>query len=83
MHFAEYRRIITQDKGTCKRRNLHEDVTWSWRVIYANNEGAFEGMINQMLQQANSYGYADCVKWCEEQAALCWAAQQAQAAAAE
>ena len=40
-------------------------------------------MINQMLQQAASYGYADCVAWCEEQAALCWAAQQAQAAAAE
>ena len=58
-------------------------VTWSWRAIYAQNEGAFEGMINQMLQQANSYGYADCVAWCEEQAALCWAAQQAQAAAAE
>ena len=33
-----------------------------------------------MIQQANNYGYAECVKWCEEQAALCWAAQQAQAA---
>ena len=55
-------------------------VTWSWRAIYADNEGAFNGMVQQMIQQANNYGYADCVKWCEEQAALCWAAQQAQAA---
>ena len=57
--------------------------TWSWRAIYADNEGAFNGMVQQMIQQANSYGYTDCVKWCEEQAALCWAAQQAQAAAVE
>ena len=54
--------------------------TWSWRAIYADNDGAFEGMVNQMIQQANNYGYKDCVAWCEEQAALCWAAQQAQAA---
>ena len=40
-------------------------------------------MIQQMINQANGYGYADCVAWCEKQAALCWAAQQAQAAAAE
>ena len=57
--------------------------TWSWRAIYAENDGAFEGMIRQMIQQADSYGYAKCVEWCEEQAALCWAAQQEQASAAE
>lgn len=57
--------------------------TWSWRAIYAENDGAFQGMVTQMIQQANGYGYADCVKWCEEQAALCWAAQQAQAANAQ
>ncbi len=58
-------------------------TTWSWRAIYAENEGAFQGMVQQMIQQANNYGYADCVKWCEEQAALCWAAQQAQATQTE
>ncbi len=54
--------------------------TGSWRAIYAKNDGEFEFHLKTMIQQANSYGYADCVKWCEEQAALCWAAQQAQAA---
>ena len=54
--------------------------TWSWRAIYAESDGAFDGMIKQMLQQANGYGYADCIAWCEEEAAKCWAAQQAQAA---
>ena len=54
--------------------------TGSWRAIYAKNDGEFEFHLNTMIQQANNYGYADCVKWCEEQAALCWAAQQAQAA---
>ena len=40
-------------------------------------------MVAQMIQQANAYGYAECVKWCEEQAALCWAAQLAQASLVE
>ena len=36
-----------------------------------------------MLKDADAYGYKDCVAWCEEQAALCWAAQQAQAAVSQ
>ena len=53
--------------------------TYSWRAIYAKNDGEFDFHLNQMIKDCNAYGYADCVAWCEEQAALCWAAQQAQA----
>jgi len=55
--------------------------TNSWRAIYAKNDGEFEFHVNAMINECNAYGYADCVAWCQEQAALCWAAQQAQAAA--
>ena len=54
--------------------------TYSWRAIYAKNDGEFNFHLNQMIKDCNAYGYQDCVAWCEEQAALCWAAQQAQAA---
>lgn len=54
--------------------------TYSWRAIYAKADPEFEHHVNEMLKQCDSYGYQDCVAWCQEQAALCWAAQQAQAA---
>ena len=57
--------------------------TWSWRAIYAKSEGEFKGMVQQMINQANGYGYKDCIAWCEAEAAKCWEAQQAQAAAVQ
>ena len=48
--------------------------------MYAKNDGEFNFHLNQMIKDCNAYGYQDCVAWCEEQAALCRAAQQAQAA---
>lgn len=54
--------------------------TYSWRAIYAKNDGEFEFHLNQMINDCKAYGYEECVAWCREQAALCWAAQQAQAA---
>ena len=54
--------------------------TYSWRAIYAKNDGEFNFHISQMIKDCNAYGYEACVEWCNEQAALCWAAQQAQAA---
>lgn len=54
--------------------------TYSWRCIYSKADPEFEHHLNDMLKQCDSYGYQDCVAWCEDQAALCWAAQQEQAA---
>ena len=57
--------------------------TYSWRAIYSKADPEFEHHLNDMIKLCNSYGYQECVAWCEEQAALCWAAQQEQAARSE
>ena len=50
-------------------------VTYSWRAIYANSDAEFDSIVAEMIQQANAYGYQDCVQWSAEQAALRYAAQ--------
>ena len=54
-------------------------VDWSWRAITAVNDNAFEGMVNQMRQQCNSYGYDQCVEWSRGEAAIKWQMTQDQA----
>ncbi len=44
-------------------------VDYSWRAIYAETDAAFKFTVNNMISQCNKYGYADYVKWCEENAA--------------
>ncbi len=52
--------------------NLVKDVivTYSWRAIYAANDEEYEQIVQEMIDQANAYGYADCMTWSEEQAAI-------------
>lgn len=45
-------------------------VTYSWRALYANSDAEFDKIVSDMIQQANSYGYQDCVQWSVDQAAL-------------
>ena len=45
-------------------------VTYSWRALYANSQEEFNTIVSEMIQQANAYGYQDCVQWSVEQAAL-------------
>ncbi len=54
--------------------------TGSWRAIYAKNEGEFNYHLQEMIRQCKAYGYDECIAWCEEEAAKCWAEQQAGAA---
>ncbi len=54
--------------------------TYSWRAIYAKADAEFDFHVAEMLKACENYGYSDCVKWCEEEAARCWAAQQEQLA---
>lgn len=44
-------------------------VTYSWRALYANTQEEFDTIVAEMIQQANAYGYQDCVQWSVEQAA--------------
>lgn len=41
----------------------------SWDAVFADTEKEFERIISQMYQKADAAGYADCVSWCEKEAA--------------
>lgn len=45
-------------------------VTYSWKAMYANSDADFDKIVAEMIEQAEGYGYADCVKWSEGQAAI-------------
>ncbi len=42
----------------------------SWDAIYADTPEEFDAIVAQMKQDAEASGYADCVSWCENEAAL-------------
>ena len=45
----------------------------SWRAIYAKSDGEFDFHVRTMKQQCDQFGYADCLKWCEQEALQKWA----------
>ncbi len=45
-------------------------VTYSWKAIYANDDAEFDKYVDEMIDQANGYGYKQCVEWSEGQAAI-------------
>ncbi len=51
-------------------------VDYSWQAIYAANDGAFNFIVNTMINKANTYGYADCVTWSENEAAVRFALEE-------
>ena len=55
-------------------------VTNSWRAIFAKADGEFNMHIRNMTNQCNAYGYAECLEWCLQEAAIKWQLQQEQAA---
>lgn len=44
--------------------------TYSWRAMYARTDQEFEEIVATMIEEANNYGYAQCLEWCEEQARI-------------
>lgn len=48
-------------------------VTYSWRAIYANSDAEFESIVAEMIEQANAYGYEQCVEWSVAEAQARWA----------
>jgi multiple sugar transport system substrate-binding protein/putative aldouronate transport system substrate-binding protein len=44
-------------------------ITYSWRAIYANSDEEYDQIVAEMIEQANSYGYEECLEWSLEQAA--------------
>lgn len=47
----------------------------SWQAIYAKDDSEFESIVAKMRADADSYGYQECVEWCENEAALRKAAE--------
>lgn len=48
----------------------------SWDAIFADTEEEFEKILENMYWQADAAGYADCVRWCEKEAARRKAAEE-------
>ena len=44
----------------------------SWLAIYAKNDGEFNFHVMNMRNQCKGYGYADCVEWSRNEAAIEW-----------
>ncbi len=58
---------------TLKWNNCAKTVKdYSWRAIYAKADAEFNFHVSEMKKLCESYGYADCVKWCEQEAAQKW-----------
>lgn len=51
--------------------------TYSWRAIYAKNDGEFNFHVNTMINECKANRYDEYVAWCQAEAAKCWEAQQA------
>ncbi len=52
-------------------------VTNSWKAIYATSDDEFNKIINTMTYQAKTYGHAQCVEWCDAEAAYRWKCEEA------
>ena len=38
--------------------------------MYAKSDAEFDSIVAKMRSDADAYGYAECVDWCREQAAI-------------
>lgn len=52
-------------------------VTYSWKAIYASSDAEFTYIVNQMISQANAYGYEECVEWTVKEAQTRFALEEA------
>lgn len=51
---------------------------YSWRAIYAKNDGEFNYHVQQMIKVCNEYGYDQVREWSRQQAAVRYRLQQAE-----
>ncbi len=60
----------SQDDDFKTTWNAVTDVitTYSWKAIYAETDAEYESTVQEMIRQADSYGYDECVEWSVEQA---------------
>ena len=49
--------------------------TNSWKAIYASSDAEFDSIVADMISQAESYGYAECIEFQENEAKIRAAAE--------
>lgn len=52
-------------------------VDYTWKAIYAKNDGEYEYLVKQMISDAERYGYKECLEWSQNEAAAKYALIQA------
>ena len=52
-------------------------IDFSWKAIYAESDEEFDALISEMRSAAGDFGYSDCLKWSQDEAAALYAAEQA------
>lgn len=51
-------------------------VNGTWNAMYARSDADFEKIVSQMRADCDGYGYADCIDWCRNQAAIKFSMQE-------
>ncbi len=77
--------IIPSTNYSESTRESELDVIWSqvttaikngsWNAIYASSDEEFDSIVAQMISDCESYGYDQCIEWCENEAATRYALQ--------
>lgn len=52
-------------------------VNYSWKAIYAENDEEFDKLVAAMIGMTKSYGYDQILEWCNNEAAIRYALEQA------
>ncbi len=47
-------------------------VKGSWNAIYSKTDAEYDKVVAKMLKDTKSYGYDDCLKWSQGEAAIKW-----------
>ena len=55
--------VVWDQVSTCIKDN-------SWKAIYAESDEEFNKIVEDMTQQANEYGYDECIEFQENEAKL-------------
>lgn len=51
-------------------------VDGTWKAMYATSDEEFDNYVQTMIDDAKGHGYADCVEWSENEAALRFSCEQ-------
>ncbi len=62
--------VVWDQVSTCVKDN-------SWKAIYAKSDDEFDSIVDDMIKQAEEYGYDECIEFQQNEATLRAAAEDA------